>query len=336
MRRLFLPASFGLLVACGGANKPLDPLARYPDRQFMTAEGRGPTVFAAADDARARLVASIRARLTARITVETSHGPAGERERVEHRIVTESSFAHAELIETPRALQRCPQEAECAAVAVMNREEAVGALVDAARDPSSRLRAAVDAAAAADDWAGFTVAVRAAEAAFAERAPLGWQTAVIAGGPTAAFETDRARYAALQRDRAARLTGLRIAVMPPGLDGPWADRVADAVAAGFTDLGVAAHRQPPAATDLVARTTAQRTCDRSALGPRCAIEITVRLGAADAPPLVVLEPPAVTAIDPRSPERAERRLADALAGGRLSAAFEAPLARVLPIVGSTP
>lgn len=329
-----LRALLALLLAGCGADAPApDPLARYPETRYLTAEGHGPSAIAAEDDARARLAARIRARLTARLTVHATEGADGAVERVEQRIVTEASFDRAELMRTPRALRRCGADG-CVAVAVLDRAEAAGALRDAAADPAARFAAAVDAALAraADDWSGFTTALRAAEAAWSVRAPLGWQQAVIEGGLSPGFAADRARHRALQGERARRLAALRIAIAPPeGFAAPWPERVADGLADGLGRLGLtAAHGEGCA--DLRARPQGAVDCGRGPLGPRCELSLRIELGPCTGPALVTVEPAPLAAVDPRDPERAARRLAERVTGERLAPLLARDLSGVLPIL----
>lgn len=338
-RRLRRALAIGLatLAGCGAPEtRPPDPLDRYPEQRFIVAEGRGATALAAGDDARVRLSASIRARMTARLTVESSESAAGTAERVEQRIVTETTFDRAELIRLPRALQRCPQPAApdgCVAVAVLDRAEASGALRDAAVDPAQRFGRSTDAALAAgpDDWLGFTTGLRGAEAAYADRARSGWQQAVIDGAMPADFAADRGRFRALQAERARRLTGLRITVRPAvGLEGPWAARVEDAVIDAFGRLGPTASRATPC-EGLAAQPSGQTACARGSLGPTCRSVIRVDLTRCDGSPLVTLEPPPISAVDPRDPARAARRLAERITGQRLAPPLARGLVGVLPI-----
>lgn len=338
-------AALLLAVACAGCGAepppPPDPLAQYSERRFIVAEGRGATTLAASDDARVRLSAGIRARLTARLTVESRQTADGAVERVEQQIVTETAFDRAELIRLPRALQRCPTPGApdgCVAVAVLDRAEAAGALRDAAADPASRFRAAADRALAAapDDWIGFTTGLRGAEVAYADRARAGWQEAVIVGGIPDDFAADRARFAALQTERARRLSGLRIDLEPAvGLDGPWTARVEDALIDAFGRLGPTARRAGGCA-DLAARPAGRMTCDRSPLGPACRVALRIELVRCDGAPLVTVEPPPQGAVDPRLEARARRRLAERITGARLAPLLARALAGVLPIARPEP
>lgn len=325
------------LFGCGAEPPPPpDPLAQYPESRFIVAEGRGSTTLAAADDARVRLSAGIRARLTARLTVESSTSAEGEAERVEQQIITETTFDRAELIRLPRALQRCPAPQApdgCVAIAVLDRAEAAGALRDAAAEPASRFRASAAAAlgARSDDWIGFTAGLRGAEVAFADRARSGWQEAVIAGGIPQDFAADRARFHALQAERARRLSGLRIHMEPAtGLDGPWSARLEDALIDAIGRLGPAAARAGGCA-DLAARPFGDLSCDRSPLGPACRVALRIELVRCDGAPLVTVEPPPQGAVDPRLEERARRRLAERLSGEHLAPLLARSLSGVLPI-----
>lgn len=331
-----LPSLALLLVGCGAEPPPRpDPLAQYPEQRFIVAEGRGPTTLAAGDDAKVRLSAGIRARITARLTVESSQTAEGSADRVEQRIITETTFDRAELIRLPRALQSCPRPRDpdgCVAVAVLDRAEAGGALRDAAAEPASRFRAAADAALATapTDWLGFTTGLRGAELQFAERARAGWQQAVIEGGIPADFAADRARFHGLQRERAERLARLRITVRPAvGFEGPWAARVEDGLIDGISRLGPTASRG--ACTDLAAQPSGGLTCTRGGLGPTCRLTLAVALTRCDGAPLVTLEPPPIAAVDPRTEERARSRLAQQVTGAELSPLLGRSLAGVLPI-----
>ncbi len=324
------------LLGCGGTpDAPPDPLAPYPESRFIVAEGQGPTALAAADDARVRLSAQIRARITARLTVETQQSSAGSVERSEQQIITETTFDRAELIRTPRALQRCPRPAApdgCTAVAVLDRAEAGGALRDAAAEPSARFRAAAGPALSlgAERWIPFTTALRTAEFHFAELARAGWQRAAIVGGVPADFAEDRALYRALQGEAARRAAGLMIGVAPAlGFDGPWAARVEDGLIDGFSRLGVAPHRG--ACRGLLARPSGEVVCRRGGLGPTCRLTLRVRLERCAGAELVTLELPGIAAVDPRDESRARTRLAGEIDGAKLAPLLAGSLSGVLPI-----
>lgn len=342
MRPAALPLLIGALAGCGGApDPPPDPLAAWPEAHFIVAEGRGATALAAADDARLRLAAGIRARITGRLTVRSSQSADGSADRVEQQIITETTFDRAELIRLPRALQRCPTPSApdgCVAVAVLDRAEAGGALRDAAAEPANRFRAAAATALGTGptDWLGFTTGLRTAEIHFAERARAGWQQAAVEGRMPPEFEADRGRFQALQSERARRLSGLRIAVRPAvGFDGPWAARVEDGVIDALSRLGPTAHRGPCADDQLAAQPGGEVVCDRGSLGPTCRLTLKVALTRCDDAPLVTLEPPPRSAVDPRTEARARRRLAERVTGEALSPLLGRSLVGVLPIARQT-
>ncbi|MCB9542413.1 MAG: hypothetical protein H6703_08200 [Myxococcales bacterium] len=319
------------LLGCGASNPRPDPLAAWPERAWLRAEGHGPTAAAAADDARARLAAQIRARLSARLTIESTETSTGGDERIERQIVTEASFERAELIAVPNALRGCAP-GDCVAVAVLNRARASDALRDAAAGPSARLRAAVEQAATAE-LAAFTRAVRDAGDAWAELAPIGWQRAAIEDGLPADFAADRAAWRRLDAERARRLAALRVAVAPvAGVEAPWPDRITDALVAAFGRHGISAARGEGCA-DLVARPEASLSCGRGPLGPRCALTLRVALAPCEGPSLVVVDfaDAGLAAVAPRDPARAEAALAARVDGARLADPLGRALAPVLPI-----
>lgn len=327
-----LPAALAAaVVGCGAPTPRPDPLAAWPERAWLRAEGHGPTAAAAADDARARLAAQIEARLTARLTVESTETNTGGDERIERQIVTEARFERAELIQVPTALRRCAR-GECVAVAVLDRARASDALRDAAAGPSARLRAAVGQV-ATHDLSAFTRAVRGAADAWVELAPIGWQRAAIEDGLPADFAADRAAWRHLETERARRLAALRVTVAPvAGVAAPWPDRVADALVDAFGRHGLSAARGEGCG-DLVARPEAALSCGRGPLGPRCALALRVALAPCDGPTQVTVDfaDAGLAAVAPRDPARAEAALAARVDGARLADPLGRALAPVLPI-----
>lgn len=323
--------ALSLLLGCGAPEPQPDPLARWPERTHLRAEGHGPTTLAAADDARARLAARIRARLTARLTVESTETNTGADERIERQIVTDARFDRAELIEVPPALSRCDASG-CSAYAVLDRARATDALRDMSAAPSARLRAATAQARGAD-LPTFTRALRAADAAWLELAPLGWQRAAIEGGLPGDFTADRAAWRALVAEQARRLAALRVVVAAPsGVEAPWTDRIGDALVAGFAHHGLDA-RRGARCEDLVARPEAGLSCDRSALGPRCALTLRATLAPCEGAPLATIEfaDAGLAAVDPRDEAKAEAALAARLDGRSLAPSLGRALSPVLPL-----
>lgn len=331
IRRTPVAALAAALLGCGAPQPRPDPLAAWPERAWLRAEGHGPTAAAAADDARARLASQIRARLSATLTVHSTETNTGGDERIERQIVTEASFERAELIAVPEALRRCAP-GECVAVAVLNRARASDALRDAAAGPSARLRAAVEQAATAE-LAAFTRAVRDAADAWAELAPIGWQRAAIEEGLPADFAADRAAWRGLDAERARRLAALRVTVAPvAGVSSPWPDRVADALVDAFGRHGISAARGEGCG-DLVARPEASLSCGRGPLGPRCALALRVALASCEGASQVTIDfaDAGLAAVAPRDPARAEAALAARVDGARLAEPIGRALAPVLPI-----
>lgn len=339
MRRATLTIAL-VLTACGTRPEtPTDPLAAYPEDRFIVAEGQGPTALAAADDARIRVSAQIRARMTGRLTVETRQSDLEAHERVEHQLITETTFDRAELIRVPRALQTCarPNTPDgCMAVAVLDRAEASEALRSAAADASFRFRSAAGAAVFSGQrqWIAFTGALRRAEREYAEVARAGWQRVAIEGGVPEDFAHDRNVYLALLTNAGNRLARLNISVQPAlGFDGPWATRVEDAILEGLSRLGPIVHRGECRSRQggLLARPRGEVVCRRGGLGPACRLTLKVQLTYCGGGELVTVEPPAIAAVDPRTEERARERLAGEVTGDRLEPLLQRGLVGVLPV-----
>lgn len=306
--RPLLALALVALTGCGGPPPP-DPAARYPSARYIVAEGHGATPGAAAQDARARVAAAVRSRLKATLEVRITEGGADAHEH----IVTEVDFARAELIELTDGV--C-EDGECRALGVLSRGEAVDALVADYERLAPRFREAAAAATArsVDDLGGFTADLRAAEASWEQLRPLAWQIEVVGRGAWPPGAHDLATRRGLEAERARRLSALTLAVTPPGLDPALDERVQTSLVGALTGLGFNAVPASTCGPAWHARPTASVGCDRSALGPRCRLALSVDVGPCDAPRVATIEfsEARLVAVHPRAEKDARAALATRL------------------------
>ncbi|MCB9540711.1 MAG: hypothetical protein H6704_31205 [Myxococcales bacterium] len=315
------------LLACGGPPPP-DPAARYPSARYIVAEGHGATPGAAAQDARARVAAAVRSRLKATLEVRITEGGADAQEH----IVTEVDFARAELIEVHPL--DCA-EGECRALGVLSRGEAVDALIADYERLAPRFREAAGAATARapDDLAGFTADLRTAEASWEQLRPLAWQIEVVGRGAWPPGARDLATRRALEADRARRLSALTLAVTPPGLDPALDERVQTSLVGALVALGFNAVPAAACGPAWHARPNAAVGCDRSALGPRCRLALSVDVGPCDAPRVATIEfsEARLVAIHPRAEKDARAALAARLPPEAFTDTLRVGLRPALPL-----
>jgi hypothetical protein len=324
------PLLVALLTACGAAPTP-DPFARYPSRQYLHAEGHGPDARSAEQDAMAGVARQISAKVRAELATEATAAGGTTEETTTQRVTTTAHFDRLELVQIVDA--RCAKGA-CVAWAVLDREKATRALRDTYEAQVSPFRAAADRALAASpptNLTAYTGDLRTADEVWPKVAALARQIRVLGGG--AAVSPDLERRKRLRAHREQVLSGLRVTILPGNVPPGLAIATQSALTSAFTALGMAAHPAPLCRSGLAFAPHGAIHCDRSALGPRCALPLTGTLRACGGDTLatVDLTSAGVVSVNPRSEQAARDGLAARLTGERLRPALDAQLRATLPL-----
>ncbi len=327
-------ALVALLTGCGAAPSPCDEGWRgpYPSGRFLAAAATGADAAQAADAARAAVAAQVASRIDATVEVVTAEVDGVGSGAVRQVVRTRARFDRAELIRV-QPVAAC-ETAPHRAVAVLSRAEAAEALAPAWRSAHQRLQGALDRAAAVPDGDGaaFTVAWRAAQGAYADAEAAAVPLAVVAG-EVEGQRADREAFAKLQQRgaavRAAHPVSMDLSGLAPALQGP----MGQALGRGLVTLGLQARPGATCEVGLALAPTASVVCDRSPLGPRCALVMGGALARCGGGAVATLDLRAakLAAVHPRSRDAAEARLLQKLSQADLSAALAEALGSVLPV-----
>ena len=327
--RATLPLVVACTVGCGAAPAPPPVAARYPASRFVVFEGHGDTASSAEQQARAGVSAAVRSSLTATLQVDITEAGADAHQRV----VTETGFDRAELI---RVVDADCDRGRCVALAVLSRDEAADALALDYERVAPRFREAAGSAHArsSDDLPGFTHDLRTAEGAFAVLGPLAYQIEAVARRAYGPATGDRDRMTGLEGQRGQRLAALRVTVDRAALDDDaLADRLQGALVGALAGLGLDASPSDTCDGAWHLVPTAQVACDRSALGPRCRLDLNAVMSpcAGEAVATVEFGSARLVAVRPRAEADARAAQADRLTAEALQPTLAAGLRSAVPI-----
>jgi hypothetical protein len=331
MREPLILFSF-LLTACGAGPQPATPWrVNYPADRFIVAEGQDTTPQAAADAARAGVAAQIASRIRASIEVESSEIKGRGAQSVRRRVATETGFEHAELIDVPPALTRCAST--CSAVAVLDRQRALDTLRPAYDAAHARFSRAATAAEAQTNLSEQTLHLTAARQAHLEAEALAAPITVIGGAPPPERGPDRQMRRALDQRAEALLNATPVVLALHGVDADFQPALGRALVHAFAQLGLRAAPGTACTAGLSFVPHATVNCDRSALGPRCRLQLTGSLNHCDGTALTALDfsGTRLAAVHPRSRDHARMRLIERVSAAQLTETLRANLASVLPV-----
>jgi len=276
----------GIPVEAPGKNVASASLAsRYPDAQYIVAEGVSTTSYTEAEAAaRTEVSARVQSELSTVVTSVMGSSTAGGQTEDYQRLLSETtaktSFAHAEMIRAEPTGRRL-ENGVYHGVAILSRAEAAATLSRDYEQAALDFRtAAAELTSGTSDLAVWTATLRRAETGFAKLSSAALALQAVTRREHAAFVADLALYDQAERQRATRLSAVRLGLVVGG-DGKDSGRLAASLGGALARLGLTATPGNCPPGGFVLRLTASVTWEQGPFGPVCRLAMPGELVACD-------------------------------------------------------
>lgn len=310
---------------------------RFPDSQFIVAEGASAESFAQAEAAaRAEVSARVQSELSSVLTTITGavsrDGQVSDYQRLLSEVTMKTSFAHAEMIQTDPAARR-QVGGQFLGAAVLSRAEAATALARDYEVAAIDFRsAAAKLGAGGGDLPAWVATLRRAEAGFTRLSAAALALQAVTRREHAAYAADLALYEAAERERAARLSAVQLGLEVA--DGAQdAGRLAAAIGGALARLGLTATPGCPAG-GYALRLAPAVHWESGPFGPFCRLSLPGELVACDGErsvARVAVDSRELIGTHPRGREQALAALYERVDTARLVPLLRRELAPSLPV-----
>jgi hypothetical protein len=350
LRAAGLLALFAGLGSCAGTS-PRAPAAspiarsaaqqesqRYPDSQYIVAEGVSDAGFEQAEtQARAQVAAQVQSEMSSVLTTVMSstsrNGQIDDSQRLLSETATRTSFTHAEMIRADPSARRF-ERGVYHAVARLSRAEAADALAQDYELAALDFRAAAaDLARPGVDLPAWSATLRRAEAGFARLSQAAFGLRAVTRREHGPYVADLALYEQAEKERAARLSAARLGLqVVNGADA--SPRLASSVSGALARLGLGALPRDCPAGGYLLRLTPEVRWEAGPFGPLCRLTMSGELLACDGRRSigrVSLAHPEFLGTDVREKERALAVLWEQVDEERLVPLLRHELAPYLPV-----
>lgn len=310
-----------LFMGCGAPERP-SLTQRWPAAQYWVEEGFGETAKEAGEDARTRMSARVRSKITARLAaIQREEG--GEISTHVQREVTELTFfKHGELI---RVVETGSHQDQVRAVAVLEKAAAIKRLRADYQLASAPFQVEITAALAARrDPRSFTARYAQARSLWPELLRSGLALNSLGDD---SLDADRKRLRALVQAQGEILKApIALSPFKDPLDGVVRAALLDA----FKAEGLALSER---CEHLRLTPSAEVRCAQSALGPRCELSLSARFTDCQGGERLTLqfEAAKLASVHPKSVEKARALLPQRVNAERLKRSLHGALKTLLPI-----